>query len=131
MSDLVVGFVGLGNMGSALAANLVEAGHAVVAHDAVGSAGAPEGAEYTDSVGDVARAADVVVFSLPDGAASESVARDVLATSDRRVTHVVDTSTVGPHAAQAIAALLGSAGIAYVDAPVSGGWPARGHGPSR
>jgi len=121
VSDLVVGFVGLGNMGSALAANLVEAGHAVVAHDAVGSARAPEGAEYVESVGDVARAAEVVVFSLPDGAASEAVARELLAAADRRATHVVDTSTVGPHAAQAIAALLADAGVEYVDAPVSGG----------
>jgi 3-hydroxyisobutyrate dehydrogenase len=121
MSDLVVGFVGLGNMGSALAANLVGAGHAVVVHDAVGPARAPEGSEYVDSVGAVARAADVVVFSLPDGAASESVARELLATADRRVTHVVDTSTVGPHAAQAIAALLADEAIESVDAPVSGG----------
>jgi len=121
VSDLVVGFVGLGNMGSALAANLVDAGLSVVAHDAVGPARAPEGSAYAESVGGVARAADVVVFSLPDGAISESVAREVVAADDRRVTHVVDTSTVGPHAAQAIGALLADAGIAYVDAPVSGG----------
>ncbi|HEX5094727.1 MAG TPA: NAD(P)-dependent oxidoreductase, partial [Acidimicrobiia bacterium] len=121
MSDLVVGFVGLGNMGSVLAANLVTAGLTVVAHDAVGPARAPDGAEYVESVGDVARAADVVVFSLPDGAVSELVAREVVAADDRRVTHVVDTSTVGPHAAQAIAALLADADVAYVDAPVSGG----------
>jgi 3-hydroxyisobutyrate dehydrogenase-like beta-hydroxyacid dehydrogenase len=116
-----VGFVGLGNMGGALAANLVQAGHAVVAHDAVGPARAPEGSAFAESVADVARAVDVIVFSLPDGAASESVAREVLAASDRRATHVVDTSTVGPHAAQAIAALLAGEGIEYVDAPVSGG----------
>jgi len=121
VTDLIVGFVGLGNMGGALAANLVDAGHPVVAHDAVGPARAPEGSEYVESVADVARAADVVVFSLPDGAISESVAREVVAAPQRRATHVVDTSTVGPHAAQAIAALLADAGIAYVDAPVSGG----------
>jgi 3-hydroxyisobutyrate dehydrogenase-like beta-hydroxyacid dehydrogenase len=121
VSDLVVGFVGLGNMGSALAGNLVDAGHPVVAHDAAGSARAPQGSEYVESVADVARAADVVVFSLPDGAASESVARELLETADRRATHVVDTSTVGPRAAQAIAALLADAGVEYVDAPVSGG----------
>jgi len=119
--DLTVGFVGLGNMGSALAANLVDAGHTVVAHDAVGPGRAPAGSDYVESIGDVARAADVVVFSLPDGAASESVASEILAVDDRRVTHVVDTSTVGPHAAQAIAARLASAGVEYVDAPVSGG----------
>jgi 3-hydroxyisobutyrate dehydrogenase len=108
-------------MGSALAANLVEAGLSVVAHDAAGPARAPEGSEYVESVAEVARAADVVVFSLPDGAVSESVAREIVAADDHRITHVVDTSTVGPHAAQAIAALLADADIAYVDAPVSGG----------
>jgi 3-hydroxyisobutyrate dehydrogenase len=121
VSDLVVGFVGLGNMGSALAANLVQAGHRVVAHDAVGQARAPDGSDYVETVGDVARGGDVVVFSLPDGAASESVAREIIATEDRRTTHVVDTSTVGVNAAQSIAALLAKAGIEYVDAPVSGG----------
>jgi len=121
VSDLVVGFVGLGNMGSALAANLAAAGLAVVAHDAVGPARAPEGTDYVRSVSDVARAADIVVFSLPDGAASESVARALVAAEDRRATHVVDTSTVGPHAALDIAALLADADVAYVDAPVSGG----------
>jgi 3-hydroxyisobutyrate dehydrogenase-like beta-hydroxyacid dehydrogenase len=63
----------------------------------------------------------VVVLSLPDGTASEQVAREIAATSDRRSTHVVDTSTIGVRAAEAVAALLAEAGIAYVDAPVSGG----------
>ncbi len=62
-----------------------------------------------------------MVCSLPDGAASEQVARAVVAVTDRRVTHVIDTSTIGVPAAQSIAALLAQAGIAFVDAPVSGG----------
>jgi 3-hydroxyisobutyrate dehydrogenase len=121
MSGDIVGFVGLGNMGSALANNLVQAGHRVVAHDALGPARAPDGVDYVDDLAGVARRADVVVFSLPDGTASEQVASKIVATADRRTTHVVDTSTVGVHAAQSIDALLGDAGIAYVDAPVSGG----------
>src|SRR5207237_10698729 len=56
-----------------------------------------------------------------DGEASEHVAREILAAGDRETTHVVDTSTVGVQAAQSVAALLGDDGIAYVDAPVSGG----------
>jgi 3-hydroxyisobutyrate dehydrogenase-like beta-hydroxyacid dehydrogenase len=116
-----VGFVGLGNMGSVLAANLVDCGHALVAHDAVETKCAPEGARSASSVADVARDADVVVLSLPDGAASELVAGAIVGTVDRRTTHVVDTSTIGVRTAAALAERLAHAGVAYVDAPVSGG----------
>jgi 3-hydroxyisobutyrate dehydrogenase len=116
-----VGFVGLGNMGSVLAANLVGCGHAVVAHDALGPGRAPEGAVYACDVADVARRAEIVVFSLPDGRASTAVAGEIVAVTDRRVAHVVDTSTVGVRSAQALGASLDDAGVGYVDAPVSGG----------
>jgi 3-hydroxyisobutyrate dehydrogenase len=117
----VVGFVGLGNMGSVLAANLVASELTLVAHDAAGPARAPAGARPVGSVAEVAHDADVVVLSLPDGVASESVARELATASDRRVTHVVDTSTIGVDAAERVDALLTAAGIEYVDAPVSGG----------
>jgi 3-hydroxyisobutyrate dehydrogenase len=116
-----VGFVGLGNMGSVLAANLVETGHDVVAHDALGPQRAPAGVAHVPSVADVARRAPVVVLSLPDGAASEHVAREIVAVGDRRTTHVVDTSTIGVRAAQSVGALLAEHEMSYVDAPVSGG----------
>jgi 3-hydroxyisobutyrate dehydrogenase-like beta-hydroxyacid dehydrogenase len=116
-----VGFVGLGNMGGALAANLIAAGHAVVAHDAYAPERTPQGATPVPTVADVARRAGVVVLSLPDGAASEQVARQIVAAADRRTSHVVDTSTIGVGPAEAIAALLAKDGVAYVDAPVSGG----------
>ena len=116
-----VGFIGLGNMGSVLASNLVAAGHPVVAHDIAGPQRVPEGPAYAGSVAEVARQAGVVVLSLPDGAASEQVARQVAAAAGRRASHVVDTSTIGIAAAQAIAAFLAGHGVAYVDAPVSGG----------
>ncbi|MGW1625480.1 NAD(P)-dependent oxidoreductase [Streptomyces sp. NPDC002172] len=116
-----VGFVGLGNMGSVLAGNLVAAGHAVVTHDALGPRRSPEGAVHVPAVAEVAGRTDVLVLSLPDGRACEQVAREILATPGRRVRCVVDTSTVGPAAARAVAALLAGGGIGYVDAPVSGG----------
>ncbi|WP_206326598.1 NAD(P)-dependent oxidoreductase [Streptomyces sp. S3(2020)] len=118
---MTVGFVGLGNMGGVLAANLVATGHDVVAHDALGPQCAPEGSTYAPDVAEVARAADVLVLSLPDGTASEQVARALLATDGRRVRHVVDTSTVGVTAARTVAALLAAEKVGYVDAPVSGG----------
>ncbi len=116
-----VGFVGLGNMGSALASNLVKAGLGVVAHDAAGPARCPEGATWAAGVDEVADQAGPVVLSLPDGKASEQVARGIAAVAGRRTTHVIDTSTIGVRAAESVAALLRGAGIAYVDAPVSGG----------
>jgi 3-hydroxyisobutyrate dehydrogenase len=116
-----VGFVGLGNMGSVLASNLVQTGHAVVAHDALGPERAPEGCTYVCDVAEVAQRGDIVVLSLPDGAAAELVVREIVAAADRRTTHVVDTSTVGVRSAQLLQALLADAGVAYVDAPVSGG----------
>ena len=75
-----VGFVGLGNMGSALAANLVAAGWDVLGHDAAGPDRAPEGVTALPAVADVAARADVIVCSLPDGAASEHVAAEIVAT---------------------------------------------------
>ncbi len=116
-----VGFVGLGNMGSVLASNLVASGQEVVTHDVAGPSRSPEGATFALDVPDVARRGDVMVLSLPDGAVSEQVARQIALTPARRVNHVVDTSTIGVTAAQAIDALLSAAGIGYVDAPVSGG----------
>ncbi|MCX4766589.1 NAD(P)-dependent oxidoreductase [Streptomyces sp. NBC_01275] len=117
MKRPVVGFVGLGNMGGALAANLVRAGFEVVAHDAAGPARTPLGARWAPSPADLARDTDVVVLSLPDGPVCETVVGDLVAVRDRRLTHVVDTSTVGVSAARRLAAT----GLAYVDAPVSGG----------
>jgi 3-hydroxyisobutyrate dehydrogenase len=116
-----VGFVGLGNMGSVLAGNLVGAGHDVVSHDAAGPERSPTGAVFAEDVADLAGRADVVVLSLPDGAASEQVAAEIARGPARRVATVVDTSTIGVAAAQAVDRLLRAADVGYVDAPVSGG----------
>jgi 3-hydroxyisobutyrate dehydrogenase len=116
-----VGFVGLGNMGSVLAANLVQTGHAVVTHDVLGPERAPEGSTHVSAVAEVARRAEVVVLSLPDGAASQRVAHELLAVPDRHTTHVVDTSTIGVSSAHRLDHLFAACGIGYVDAPVSGG----------
>ncbi|NUS82047.1 MAG: NAD(P)-dependent oxidoreductase [Streptomyces sp.] len=112
-----VGFVGLGNMGGVLASNLVRSGFEVVAYDAAGPARTPPGARWAQGPADVARAADTVVLSLPDGEVCAQVVRELAGTFDRRVTHVVDTSTVGVTAARQLVAMQ----LAYVDAPVSGG----------
>jgi 3-hydroxyisobutyrate dehydrogenase-like beta-hydroxyacid dehydrogenase len=115
------GFVGLGNMGGVLAANLVASGHSVVAFDLAGPSLTPPGASFADSVATVARQAEVVVLSLPDGVASGQVAKELASVAGCAVTHVVDTSTIGITAARSNARMLAGAGIGYVDAPVSGG----------
>jgi 3-hydroxyisobutyrate dehydrogenase len=116
-----VGFVGLGNMGSELAANLVSAGHDVTTHDIAGSVRSPEGADFVDDLAALATAASVVVLSLPDGSTSERVAREIVASAECMVALVIDTSTIGIEAADTVAHLLAEHGIGYVDAPVSGG----------
>jgi len=116
-----IGFVGLGNMGSVLAGNLVEAGHEVITHDLSGPGRSPTWAEFVSDLTQLARRAAVVVLSLPDGGTSEQVARAIAQAPQRKMTHVVDTSTVGVAAAEAIDGLLTETGASYVDAPVSGG----------
>jgi 3-hydroxyisobutyrate dehydrogenase-like beta-hydroxyacid dehydrogenase len=116
-----VGFIGLGNMGGALAANLVAAGHQVVANDAAGVARKPDGAAWAPSVSEVAQLSATIVLSLPDGTISERVAAEISAAAECTTRHVIDTSTVGVGAARTIAALLAKVGVDYVDAPVSGG----------
>ncbi len=116
-----VGVVGLGHMGSVLAANLVQSGLDVVTHDITGPDNSPPGATFLATIDELARCTEVVVFSLPDGAASELVARTIARTDDRCTASVVDTSTIGVAAARRINGLLSAAGVGYVDAPVSGG----------
>jgi len=117
----VVGVVGLGNMGSVLAANLVAAGHELVTHDVAGDTNNPDGARFVPALADLARQADVVVLSLPDGSASQRVAETLATAPGRRTTHAVDTSTIGVRAAREVDEILAAAHIGYVDAPVSGG----------
>ena len=115
------GFVGLGNMGGPMAANLKAAGFDVIAYDAAGTADrAPAGATIAQGPADVA-AAETVFFSLPDGPISAEVAAAIAVTPGRRATTVIDLSTIGPGHATDIAARLAEAGMAYMDAPVSGG----------
>jgi 3-hydroxyisobutyrate dehydrogenase-like beta-hydroxyacid dehydrogenase len=67
------------------------------------------------------RAAPTSSCCLPDGSVSEQVTRTVVGAPQRRATHVVDIPTIGVAAAHANDDLLTAAGVAYVDAPVSGG----------
>ena len=122
MASSALGFVGLGNMGRPMAANLVKSGREVVVHDAAGArARAPRGAVPAASNAAVAARVEAVHLCVPDGRASESIAREIAGAPERRARLVVDHSTIGTAAAVRVHELLAGHGIEYVDAPVSGG----------
>jgi 3-hydroxyisobutyrate dehydrogenase len=116
-----LGWIGIGSMGHRMTRHLVAAGHTLVVADAASTQRAPEGARIAKSNAEVAALAETNILSLPDGTVSEAVAREIAAAEPRKVRTVIDTSTIGIKAAEAVAAILSKAGIAFVDAPVSGG----------
>lgn len=118
---MVLGFVGLGNMGSVLAGNLVASGFEVLTHDVAGDGRSPVGATFVLEITRVAQSADVVVFSLPNGDICSAVAEALVAAPGSRVAQVVDTSTAGVEATERMAVTLERGGIGLVSAPVSGG----------
>ena len=119
MSETPLGFIGLGNMGGPMAVNLAAAGHALVCYDQAAVA-PPPGAEAVASAAEVAARAPIVFLCLPDGPAVMSVVREIVA-AEGRVEVVVDNTTAGVADACAAHEALAAAGIAYADAPVSGG----------
>jgi 3-hydroxyisobutyrate dehydrogenase len=116
-----IGWIGVGSMGHRMSRHLVAAGHNLVVADAVSTQNAPPEARVASSNAEVAALADLIILSLPDGTVSEAVARELVAASPRRVKTVIDTSTIGIAAAEAVDGILGKAGIHFIDAPVSGG----------
>jgi 3-hydroxyisobutyrate dehydrogenase len=117
-----LGFIGLGNMGGPMAANMVEKGHELVCFDASGTQqrAHPE-AICAGSTAHVATAADTIFLSLPDGRVSSAVLEEIVTAPQRRCSLVVDTSTIGIDWARRIAARAAQAGVEFLDAPVSGG----------
>ncbi len=117
-----VGFVGLGQMGGPMAANIAASGADMIVYDKAGTAErAPAGTRSANSLADVLAAADTVFLSVPDGPVSLSLAKEIAETDGCRAKVIVDLSTIGPEAAREADAILRSANITYIDAPVSGG----------
>lgn len=117
-----IGFIGLGNMGRPIADNIAAAGVDLVCFDAAGTEDRlPSGAKAMGSAEAVFAAADTVMISVPDGAITKLLVGQLEATSPRRVTAVIDLSTVGPAVARECAARLEPLGVTYCDGPVSGG----------
>lgn len=113
-----IGFIGLGNMGGPMAANLAKAGHAVAGFDL--TAPMPEGVTRATTAAEAAAGADVVITMLPNGAILRAVAAEVIPAM-RAGAVLCDCSTVDVDSARAVAELAGAAGMGALDAPVSGG----------
>ena len=126
-----IAFIGLGNMGGGMAANLVKAGHEVCAFDLSTDALArarEHGAAGFASVREAVDGVDAVVTMLPNGAIVERVyAADVIGHAPKTAL-LLDCSTIDVATAKAVAAAADTAGYAMVDAPVSGGIAAAGAG---
>lgn len=113
-----VGFIGLGNMGGPMAANLARAGHEVTGFDL--AAPMPEGVARATTAAEAARGAEVVVTMLPNGAILRSVAAEVIPAMAPGAV-LCDCSTVDVESARAVAEQAETAGLSALDAPVSGG----------
>jgi 3-hydroxyisobutyrate dehydrogenase len=121
-----VGFVGLGTMGGAMAANLARAGFPLTVWNRTPGRAGPLrdlGAESAPSPAAVAAASDVVVVCVSDTPDVEVVlfGADGLAEGARPGTLVIDCSTISPASTREFGTRLAERGIAIVDAPVSGG----------
>ena len=113
-----IGFIGLGNMGGPMAANLAAAGHDVTGFDVAPAQ--VEGVSMVPTAQDAASGRDVVITMLPDGAILRQVAAEIIP-SMAAGCGFVDCSTVDVDSARAVAADADAAGLLPVDAPVSGG----------
>lgn len=117
-----IGVVGLGVMGSAMARNLMEAGHLVLGFDIDPgklSTFSDIGGEPATSAGEVASVSDLVIFSLPTTSALASVAAEV-AESDRPGLVCLETGTFPFQDKIAARDILSGAGIDLLDTPLSG-----------
>ncbi len=113
-----IGFIGLGNMGAPMAANLVAAGHDVTGHDI--HAAMPDGVVAAISAAGAAKDADVVITMLPNGAILRSVAEELIPAMKKGAV-LCDCSTVDVESARVVAEQAAEAGVLAIDAPVSGG----------
>ena len=113
-----IGFIGLGNMGAPMAANLVKAGHEVTGFDL--AAPMPEGVTKADSAAAAAKGQEVVITMLPNGAILRAVAEEVIPAMEKGAV-LCDCSTVDVDSARAVAEQAAAAGLGALDAPVSGG----------
>jgi 3-hydroxyisobutyrate dehydrogenase len=118
-----IAFIGLGNMGAPMAANLIKAGERIVGFDIVAAArhaAAQNGVPVATSVESAVADADLVITMLPGGEQVLSVWRQTLPLVNNGALFI-DCSTIDVASARAAHALADERGVASLDAPVSGG----------
>ena len=119
-----IAFIGLGNMGGPMAANLVKCQHQVTAFDltaAAVDAAVEKGARKAASAAEAVKDAEVVVTMLPQGKHVRAVYENDVLPHVAKGAFLIDCSTIDVDTARHVAALAEKAGLAMVDAPVSGG----------
>ena len=118
-----IAFIGLGNMGGPMAANLVKAGHKVIAFDLVEASknqAKSDGATIAESAAAAVKGADTVITMLPAGKHVVSVCTEVIPAMAKGAL-IIDCSTIDVASARAAHALAAKAGMLALDSPVSGG----------
>ena len=119
-----VGFIGLGNMGGGMAANLAKKGHDVPAFDLSAEAldrARAAGCLPVASATEAARDAEAVITMLPAGSHVESVYADSVLPAASPSAILIDCSTIDVATAKRVAQAAQAKGLSAVDAPVSGG----------
>ena len=121
-----IGFIGLGNMGAPMAANLAKAGHRVIGFDIVAarvSALEAAGGRVAATMSEAAASGEIVITMLPAGPEVRSVylGEDGVLVHARPGALLIDCSTIDVETARAVAAAAAEARFAMLDAPVSGG----------
>ncbi len=118
-----IAFIGLGNMGGPMAANLVKAGHNVTGFDVSSASCAEAASAGIDIAGSAVLAvaqADVIVTMLPAGKHVRAVWGEI-APAAKPGALLIDSSTIDVESARAVHVIAAEAGLKSVDAPVSGG----------
>lgn len=123
-----IGFIGLGIMGHPMARNLMKAGHSLVAYDIVPdllNRAVDSGAARAASCREAAERSEIVITMLPDGPQVEQAILGPAGVLEgaRQGSIVVDMSSISPLVSQQAAAACAAKGVAFLDAPVSGGEP--------
>jgi 3-hydroxyisobutyrate dehydrogenase len=119
----IIAFIGLGNMGGPMAANLVEAGHEVLGFDLVAAlrdSAAKEGVAIAASAVEAVSRADVAITMLPAGKPVVAVWSEIVGAA-KQGSLLIDSSTIDVDSARRAHALAKGAGLLSIDAPVSGG----------
>jgi 3-hydroxyisobutyrate dehydrogenase len=116
--SMKIGFIGLGNMGAPMAANLVKAGHTVTGFDVAGTRA--DGVAVAADLESAVKGMDVVITMLPNGSILRQVAAQAIPHMAKG-TLFIDCSTVDVESAKNTSEAAENEGIMSVDAPVSGG----------